>query len=89
MKKIAYLLLLLSIVGCKKNTWTTGKLVFKQVDGCTWLIQKNDDTLMEPTNLYLYISNPKEGQKIRFNYHLAQSMSICMMGTLVTLDEVQ
>ncbi len=95
MKKIILLVILiisLSISGCHKchlYNLVDGTIVRKSVDGCTWLIQLDNNSLLEPTNLNNFKVTVSDGQKVRLSYSENKNqMSICMMGTIVDLDYI-
>ena len=57
------------------------------LDGCSWMIELNNGTRLEPTNLNDFNINLQENQKIWVVYHTAAQMaSICMHGEIVTID---
>ena len=57
------------------------------LDGCSWMIELNNGTRLEPTNLNNFNINLQENQKIWVVYHTAAQMaSICMHGEIVTID---
>ena len=57
------------------------------LDGCSWMIELNNGTKLEPTNLNDFNINLQQNQKIWVVYHTAAQMaSICMHGEIVTVD---
>ena len=57
------------------------------LDGCSWMIELNNGTRLEPTNLNDFNINLQDNQKIWIEYHPApQLASICMAGEIVTID---
>ena len=89
MKKILFIATLFLLVSCQKDGFESVKLVYKQVDGCTWLLQKSNGTLLEPTNLGSFVPNPTEGQKVWVKFESKSMMSICMMGETVEIKELK
>lgn len=89
MKKILFISTLFLLVSCQKDGFESVKLVFKQVDGCTWMLQKSNGTLLEPTNLSSFVPNPTEGQKVRLKFVSKPVMSICMMGETVEITALK
>ncbi len=67
------------------NKNINGTIVRKNVDGCTWLIQLEDSTLLEPVNLSDFKITIADGQKVSLRYEFIEAMSICMMGKTVKL----
>ena len=89
MKKILFIATLFLLVSCQKDGFESVKLVYKQVDGCTWLLRKSNGTLLEPTNLGSFVPNPTEGQKVWVKFESKSMMSICMMGETVEIKELK
>jgi hypothetical protein len=89
MKKILFIATLFLLVSCQKDGFESVKLVYKQVDGCTCLLQKSNGTLLEPTNLESFVPNPTEGQKVWVKIESKPMMSICMMGETVEIKELK
>jgi chorismate synthase len=89
MKKILFIATLFLLVSCQKDGFESVKLVYKQVDGCTWLLRKSNGTLLEPTNLGSFVPNPTEGQKVWVKIESKPMMSICMMGETVEIKELK
>ena len=84
--------LTLTIYSCNKESKCenshSAKLVnMTGLDGCSWMIELNNGTKLEPTNLNDFNINLQENQKIWVVYHTAAQMaSICMHGEIVTID---
>lgn len=89
MKKILFIATLFLLVSCQKDGFESVKLVYKQVDGCTWLLRKSNGALLEPTNLGSFVPNPTEGQKVWVKFESKPMMSICMMGETVEIKELK
>ena len=85
-------LIVLTIYSCNKESECenshSAKLVnMTGLDGCSWMIELNNGTKLEPTNLNDFNINLQEHQKIWVVYHTAAQMaSICMHGEIVTID---
>ena len=84
--------LILAIHSCNKDSECenshSAKLVnMTGLDGCSWMIELNNGTKLEPTNLNDFNINLQENQKIWVVYYTAaQLSSICMHGEIVTID---
>ena len=89
---LSLVVLTLAIYSCKKESECenshSAKLVnMTGLDGCSWMIELNNGTKLEPTNLNDFNINLQENQKIWVVYHTAAQMaSICMHGEIVTID---
>jgi len=58
------------------------------LDGCTFVLMKKDNTYLEPINLA--DSLRVDGEKLFVKYHLKKNnFSICMSGFKVELDEIK
>ena len=83
---------LLAINSCNKESECenshSAKLVnMTGLDGCSWMIELNNGTKLEPTNLNDFSINLEENKKVWVVYHpAAQMVSICMAGEIVTID---
>ncbi len=77
---------------CKKESECenshSAKLVdMTGLDGCSWMIELNNGSKLEPTNLNDFSINLQDNKKIWVVYHSAPQMaSICMHGEIVTID---
>jgi len=89
MKKFLFFAAVFSLQACKKDGYESVKLVYKQVDGCTWMLQKSNGALLEPMNLSSFVSNPTEGQKVWVKFEVKPMMSICMMGETVEITSLK
>ena len=89
---LGLVVLTLAIHSCNKESECenshSAKLVdMTGLDGCSWMIELNNGTRLEPTNLNDFNINLQENQKIWVVYHTAAQMaSICMHGEIVTVD---
>jgi hypothetical protein len=85
-------LLTLAIHSCNKQSECensqSAKLVnMTGLDGCSWMIELNDGTKLEPNNLNDFSIDLEENKKIWIVFHpAAQMVSICMVGEIVTID---
>ena len=89
---MSLVVLTLTICSCNKESECenshSAKLVnMTGLDGCSWMIELNNGTKLEPTNLNDFNINLQENQKIWVVYYpAAQLASICMHGEIVTID---
>jgi|TARA_Y100000385_G_C13032050_1_gene611226 hypothetical protein len=85
-------LLTLAIHSCNKQSECensqSAKLVnMTGLDGCSWMIELNDGTKLEPNNLNDFSIDLEENKKIWIVFRpAAQMVSICMVGEIVTID---
>ncbi len=84
--------LLLSLVlatgSCKKEEACADgqKGIFKNftgLDGCGWMIELENNKVIEPSNLNEFMIQPEENKKIWVTYESAPLASICMVGEVV------
>ena len=62
------------------------KLIYKQIDGCSWLVQLDDGTILEPLNLKEFDIEKKDNKKIWITYEDTEGyVSICMMGPIIRI----
>ena len=94
MKKFAFSsLILITVLFCglesckEKSSCDQGvKGVFKDftgLDGCGWIIELEDKSVIEPSNLQDFMIIPRENKKIWVTYENAPLASICMVGQVV------
>lgn len=89
---LTFIVLTLCINSCNKqieceNSHSAKLVNMTGLDGCSWMIELNDGTKLEPTNLNDFNINLQENQKIWIVYHTAAQMaSVCMHGEIVTVD---
>ena len=89
---LSLVVLTLTIYSCNKESECENSHSAKLVnmiglDGCSWMIELNNGTILEPTNLNDFNINLQQNQKIWVVYHTAGQMaSICMHGEIVTID---
>ena len=93
-KAIFLCLTLLAFSACSKSHsgFEKGKLHdFTGLDGCGMLIYLDNGTTLEPTNLTDFQSevNIVDGQNIWVKYHEIAAGSICMVGTVVEIEEME
>ncbi len=58
------------------------------LDGCGYLLQKADSTLLEPVNLPSDFS--VDQMHVQVSYHeLSERMSVCMAGKIIQITEIK
>lgn len=66
-----------------------GQVYFKELDGCTWVIETEDGQIFEPLNLGSFLTadqlNPQRVFRIEFDYEEEPAASICMVGPTIAL----
>ncbi|MBM3186970.1 MAG: hypothetical protein FJZ67_11780 [Bacteroidetes bacterium] len=91
----AYLfLILLLLTACSKSNSNMfkGKLHdYTGLDGCGMLIDLDNGTTLEPINLSHFQDNVNlvDGQKVWVKYNEISAGSICMVGKVVEIDELE
>ncbi len=55
------------------------------LDGCGWVLEQVDGTVLEPVNLEDFENSPNENQKVCITYDEVDGGSICMVGKLVKI----
>ena len=56
------------------------------LDGCGFVIQLQDGTLLEPINLNEFVTAPVDGQTVQVEYDTVLAcISICMTGNMVQI----
>lgn len=71
-----------------KLGYTIGTIIDKtKTSGCTFVIQINDSTILEPVNLADRFK--KEGVTIAFKHRKSRAMTTCLMGHTVVISEVK
>jgi len=58
------------------------------LDCCGFVLQQKDNKYLEPNNLHLFITNPKDGEKYWIKYIVAPQASCCMVGYIITITEL-
>jgi len=58
------------------------------VDCCGFVLQQKDNKYLEPNNLHLFITNPKDGEKFWIKYTVVPQVSCCMVGYIITITEL-
>ena len=84
-------ILVLHLSGCNKGTCENAqKAKIKDLtglDGCGMVIQLQNGSYLEPTNLHEMDIEIKDGQKIWISYHSIPNLSsICMVGEIVEIE---
>lgn len=70
---------------CEDGEWLTLK-DFSGLDGCTWMLVREDNSSLEPINLAEFISKPGEGDIYRVEYKERTDLaSICLKGKIVQI----
>lgn len=89
------IILLLSFSSCsKKMTCPDSQkapLVDRTgLDGCSFMIELKDGTMLEPRNLTDFTIEKKDGLKVWISYHNAENgVSICMAGKMIEIDCIE
>jgi len=87
--------IILFISSCEKNDnskdYESGKLInLTGLDGCSWVIELDDKSRLEPLNLDVFDLELVENKEIGFKYHERTDMgSYCMVGIVVEIDEIK
>jgi hypothetical protein len=95
MKKILlFSTLTFLIFSCSKSHEGMTKATLKDytgLDGCGMVIELENGTAIEPINLNSFSSTVSitNGQKVWINYHEVELASICMVGPIVQIDELE
>jgi hypothetical protein len=84
------IILIFGIESCKKESSCNDgeKGVFKNLtglDGCGWVIELENKSVIEPSNLQDFMIIPHENKKIWVTYESAPLASICMVGEIVLI----
>ncbi len=87
-------LVLIALSACSKSH--TGMLKgrlhdYTGLDGCGMLIDLDNGTTLEPTNLFDFQDNVNlvDGQKVWVKYNEIPAGSICMVGKVVEIAEIE
>ncbi|MEN8137563.1 MAG: hypothetical protein ABFR62_03945 [Bacteroidota bacterium] len=56
------------------------------LDGCTLIIELENDKKLEVINLDSFGKDFKDGDKVEISYHDSDAMSTCMVGEVVIAD---
>lgn len=60
---------------------------FKGLDGCSYVVELQDESKIQVTNLSEFDIDIEDGKTIRISYHeIKDAMSICMIGKIVEAD---
>lgn len=87
-------LIILFLTACSKSNsdMLKGKLHdYTGLDGCGMLIDLDNGTTLEPANLSNFQDNVNlvNGQKVWVKYHEISAGSICMVGKVAEIDELE
>ena len=82
------------IFSCSKSHEGMTKATLKDytgLDGCGMVIELENGDKIEPTNLTEFSSSVSiaDGQKVWVKYHSISAASICMVGPIVQIDELE
>lgn len=89
--------IILFISSCEKSdndspkSYESGKLKnLTGLDGCSWVIELDDKSKLEPLNLDVFDLELVENKEIKFKYHERTDLgSFCMVGVVVEIDEIK
>ena len=96
-RSIAFALILLLPLsyGCNKTCPTGNDIVaatiydYTGLDGCTWVIQLENDEVLEPTNIKTLNYKLIDGKKVWVKYSaVSDQASICMVGQIVNIEGI-
>jgi hypothetical protein len=87
-------LVLIALSACSKshNGMSKGRLHdYTGLDGCGMLIDLDNGTTLEPTNLIDFQDNVNvvDGQKVWVKYHEISAGSICMVGQTIKIESLE
>lgn len=90
MKKVLYIFTFLLLVSCGNNSDCKKSIHFKMknltgLDGCGWVMQKDDDSYLEVQNFDEFEIDFTEGKEYHISYNEVEGASICMAGDIVEL----
>jgi hypothetical protein len=92
MKKFLFIFLTLLITSCARQHCPDGIPVKMKnltgLDGCGWVLELNDDSILEPINLNEFNVSMVEGKKLFITYEDFPGGSICMVGKMVKITSV-
>ena len=93
MNKLLFILIIAGLfISCSKRFSGCYQGELKNLtglDGCGWVIELNDGTTLEPTNLSEFENSPQEGQKVCVKYEEIEGASICMVGKIVEITDME
>ena len=93
LKSILFFLLLVFCVSCETVSDMEKATLrdLTRLDGCSWVLEKQDGTRLEPINLSKFQNNVhmENGQKVWVKYTEVGAASICMVGPTVELVEIR
>jgi hypothetical protein len=100
MKALIYLaffciILFGTLCGCSKDdesdlSYYHGILLnMSAFDGCGWIIEIDDQAIVEPSNLNEFNIILKDSARVGIRYHVANNQnSNCMMGTVINILDI-
>ena len=72
----------------EKANFTKATIINYKLDGCSWMLQLEDEKKLQPVNLKDEFK--KEDLKVWIQYQtVKQGMSICMAGEMVTITAIE
>ena len=95
-KTLLYLLLILlpALTACEKSSTGWIKATIQDLtglDGCSLVIQLEDESYLEPVNLPDFASSATivDDQKVWIKYNEVVGGSICMVGKIIEIKDLQ
>lgn len=90
MKHIAGLLIILLFFSCGNNSGCAKSVHVKMrnltgLDGCSWVLQLDNESYLEATNLSEFDVDFIEGKDLHVTYKEIDGGSICMVGKIVEI----
>ncbi len=67
--------------------YTKGNIINYSLDGCSWMIEIENNKKLEPVNLKEEFK--KEGLKVWVKYQHYENYSFCMAGEMVNITEIE
>lgn len=91
---ISVLILILIFFSCEKQNYEIISQIgvlknWTGFDGCGWIIQLQDSTILEPLNLNDFSIELEENKSVYLRYYEKPEMSICQVGKTVVIDSIK
>lgn len=91
MRILSIILFLSLLYSCAKSSGCTDTVQVKLrnltgLDGCGWVLQKQDGSFLEAQNLSEFEIQMVEGKLLGVKVEEVDGGSICMVGTIVTIE---
>lgn len=90
-----FIVLVIMIIGCNTSnkeviaaTHAATLEDYRGLDGCVWVVQLTDGTVLEPVNLDEFDIVPVDGKPIELSYTEVASGSICMVGPTIEIQVI-